>query len=210
MDRNPVAPQLHNDSSDLAWLETSLDFTLEVNDLIQELQSQGFEIRKIGRSGDRNQSLAFYRDGELAGEEASLTLGLKVALKNLLSQVPYILDSTLKGHEEDVERLAYERRAEAAAALTAEREKGYPLLKSIIHITSHNTDWIDSLKVDPRDVAILREAQADGISLVDNNSRTNGFYITDGGGETIGEVRVFLNPNWQNDLIAILKKHLQA
>ena len=209
MDRNPVAPQLHNDSSDLAQLEISSDFIPEVNNLILKLQKQGFEIRKKGLDGDRGQTISLYRDEALVGKEVSLAFGLKVALKNLSSQALEILDPNLKAHLEDVERLAHEGRTEAAATLTAERERGYLDLKKIIS-TKSTRGMFEDFKTPPEYEAILREAQADGISLVDNNSRTNGFYITDVGGETIGEVKVFLNPNWQNDLIAILEKHLKT
>ena len=57
---------------------------------------------------------------------------------------------------------------------------------------------------------VLKNAKTKGIKLVDNNSRTNGFAVVDQEGKNLGEVRVFMNVNWQNDLVAILEKVPQS
>ena len=187
--------------------EFAKNFSPKEKAMVIELQQKGFEVRKQGEDGDRGQTLTLYRGGKLVAE-ASSSMSNTLALNNLLSQVPYILDPTLKAREEKTAREEYEKDAAKRKKESIARDKleeSYPNLSSLIAIEG-DRGWIKDLKIDPKFETVLKNAKEKGIKLVDDNSRSNGFNVVDRTGKNLGGVRVYLNINWQKDLVVILEK----
>jgi hypothetical protein len=79
-------------------------------------------------------------------------------------------------------------------------------LESLIKL-SKDRRWMKELAIDSSRANQLLIASKQGLTLEDNYSKSNGFYVMKEG-KRIGEVTVFLNDNWQQELSSILNKEL--
>lgn len=90
----------------------------------------------------------------------------------------------------------------------AEKEKKEVSLESLIKL-SKDRGWMKELAIGSSRANQLLIANKYGITLEDNYSKSNGFYVMKDG-KRIGEVTVFLNDNWQQELSSILNKELSS
>lgn len=83
-------------------------------------------------------------------------------------------------------------------------EKAQIPIASLISI-SKGSPWIDKIKVNQALAEGLQWANQHGYSLEDNGSKSNGFYLVKNGIQ-LGEVTVFLNNKWQDELLELTNK----
>jgi hypothetical protein len=83
-------------------------------------------------------------------------------------------------------------------------EKAQIPIASLISI-SKSSPWVDKIKVNQALAEGLQWAKQCGYNLEDNGSKSNGFYLVKNGAQ-LGEVTVFMNNNWQAELLELINK----